>query len=142
MAIENGTDIVIQMKPVSSGSYKTVQGLTSNSAAITRALRDTTTKSSGGYKAQEYGLGEGSFSIEAKYDPTDDGTTHYRWQDFLAANAAGTKLLAKFTDSVSGHTQITATVLVADCPLTAPLEDNATYTVSLSWDGAPTIDTV
>ena len=142
MAIENGTDIVIQMKPVSSGSYKTVYGLTSNAAQISRALRDTTTKQSGGWKAQEFGLGEGSFSLECKYDPAADGATYYKWSDFLTALTGKTKLLAKFTDSVSGHTQITATVLVVNAPITAPLEDNATFTVELSWDGAPTIDTV
>lgn len=141
MATQNGTDIKIYVG-ASIGSAKIVDGLTSNEASITRALRDVTNKSSNGWKAQEYGLGEGSFSVSANYDPDASSATFYRYEDFLAALVAKTKLTVHFTDNQSGSQIITATCLVADCPLTAPMEENATFTVTLQWTGAPTITTI
>lgn len=141
MATQNGTDIKIYVGST-IGSAKIVDGLTSNEASITRALRDVTNKSSNGWKAQEYGLGEGSFSVSANYDPDANASTFYRWEDFLAANVNKTKLTIHFTDNQSGHQIITATCLVADCPLTAPMEENSTFTVTLQWTGAPTITTI
>jgi predicted secreted protein len=139
MATENGTAIKIF---VGSLPGKVVHGLTSNEASITRALRDTTNKASGGWKAQEYGLGEGGFSITSNYDADANSSTVYRWEDFLTALFDKTKLTVHFTDAVTGHQRITATCLVTSCPLSAPMEDNATFTVDLAWDGAPTIATV
>lgn len=141
MATQNGTEIKIYVG-ATIGAAKIVDGLTSNEAAITRALRDTTNKSSGGWKAQAYGLGEGSFSLSSNYDPDANSSTFYRYEDFLAALVAKTELVVHFTDNVSGNQIITATCLVADCPITAPMEENATFTVTLQWTGAPTISTI
>ena len=141
MATQNGTDIKIYVG-ATIGTAKIVDGLTSNEASITRALRDVTNKSSNGWKAQEYGLGEGSFSVSANYDPDANSDTFYRYEDFLAALVAKTKLTVHFTDKERGNQIITATCLVADCPLTAPMEENATFTVTLQWTGAPTITNI
>lgn len=141
MATQNGTDIKIYVGST-IGAAKIVDGLTSNEASITRALRDTTNKSNNGWKAQEYGLGEGSFSVSCNYDPDANSSTYYRWEDFLSALVAKTKLTVHFTDNTTGHQNITATCLVTDCPLTAPMEENATFTVTLAWSGAPTITTI
>lgn len=136
MATENGSALRIKV------ATKLVDGLTSNSASITRALRDVTNKYSNGFKAQEYGLGEGSFSLTANYDPDANTATYYTFWDFVTAYVNKTKLTVEFSDSVTGHKKITATCLVASCPLEAPMEENATFTVELSWDGAPTIATI
>ncbi len=142
MATINGTALKI-LVGATLGAAKPVDGLTSNEQSLTRALRDTTNKFSGGWKAQEYGLGEGSFSVTANYDPDASSSTYYRKEDFEAALIAGTKLVVHFCDSTdSGSRVVRATCLVSSVSTSAPMEENATFTVDLSWDGAPTIGTV
>lgn len=140
MATQNGTQLKIRVGALPSA--KQVDGQTSAEESITRALRDTTNKFSGGWKAQEYGLGEGSFSINCNYDPDASAVTYYTKVDFENALINGTKLTVHFSDDVVGHSRITASCLVSSVSTSAPMEENATFTVELSWDGAPTITTV
>lgn len=142
MATINGTSLKI-LVGATVGAAKPVNGLTSNEQSITRALRDTTNKFSGGWKAQEYGLGEGSFSVTANYDPDANSSTYYRKEDFETALIAGTKIIVHFCDSAdAGSRVVTATCLVGSVSTSAPMEENGTFTVDLSWDGLPTIGTV
>ena len=142
MATINGTALKM-LVGATVGTAKPVNDITTNEQSITRALRDTTNKFSGGWKAQEYGLGEGSFSVTANYDPDSSSSTYYRKEDFETALIAGTKLTVHFCDSAdSGSRVVTASCLVSSVSTSAPMEENATFTVDLSWDGAPTIGTV
>lgn len=142
MSVENGTSLKLEIKPVSSGSYKPVNGLTSNSMDISNALRDVTTKDTGNFSASEYGLGEGSFSLDAKFDPDANTSTYYTYNDLLTAILNRDKLLVRWSDGVTGHKSIVATVLIESLPMQAPMHDNTTFSASLKWDGAPTVSTI
>lgn len=142
MPTQNGSELKIYIG-ASLATAKPVDASTSNEMSITRALRDTTNKFTNGWKAQEYGLGEGSFSLSCNYDPDANSSNFYRQEDFVTAMINRTKLTVHFCNrDDSGSRVITATCLVASAPLTAPMEENATFAVDLSWDGAPTIGTV
>jgi predicted secreted protein len=142
MSVENGTSLIVRLKPVSSGTLQQVHGLVSNDHEIKRALRDTTTKDSAGWKQVEYGLGEASVSLDCKLDQDAASATYFTYAEFLDALVNKTKLSIEITDAIAGHLKITGTVLIESVSPAAPMEDNATYSVSLSFDGAPTISTI
>jgi predicted secreted protein len=142
MSVENGTAILLKLRVHNVGTLKPVDGTTSNSADISRALRDTTTKFTGTFNAREYGLGDAGFSLEAKFDADANTSTYFTYNDILAALIAGDKLDAEWSDGVTGHKKITGTVCIENCPMAAPMHDNATFSVSLKFDGAPTVATI
>lgn len=142
MSIENGTSVTVRLKPVASGTLKPVAGEVSHDCNVSRALRDTTIKASAGWKYQEYGLGEADISLEAKFDADAATANFFTFNDLVDALINKTKLSVEVSDAVVGHKKVTGTVLVESVPLSAPMEDNATYTVSLKFDGPPTITTI
>lgn len=140
--IENGTSITVRLKPVSTGTFKPIAGEVSHDCNVSRALRETTVKASAGWKQNEYGLGEADISVEAKFDADALTANFFTFNDLVDALINKTKLSVEVSDGVTGHRKVAGTVLVESVPLSAPMEDNATYTVSLKFDGAPTISTI
>ena len=56
MATQNGTDIILIV------DGERFAAATANEISLSRAMRDTTNKDTGGWKTNEYGLGEGTMN--------------------------------------------------------------------------------
>jgi hypothetical protein len=129
MSIQDGTLIKLYIGSVA------VANLKSNDMKLARAMRDVSTKDSGGWKEQAYGQGSFDFSAEVLYDPGLDNT-HYRMTDFTTAQINKTILTAVYSSAVTGETKYTGSVLVSSVDTKAPNEENVSFTVTLSGTGA------
>lgn len=108
-----------------------IDSLTSNSATFTAETRDTTTKSSGGWKESQTTLKSGSYSAEIIVS-LDDA---YAMEELYDAWVAGTPVSVVFTTGVTGDVQWSQNANITECSIEAPLEDNVTGSFSFEGTG-------
>ena len=130
-SIMNSTDVVIQISEDDGTTYDIIGRATSASLSVSMETRTTTTKDSAGWDENLEGLkswslsGDGlvTYSISGDYDTPDDLFT-------LLANR--TKIKVKFGSATSGEIDYTGDAYLTSYEQEAGVEENVTYSFSLT----------
>ena len=130
MAILNATDVTLSITPT-GGSLTAVAHSTSASISMNMDLRDSTTKSSGGYQANLGGLRSWELSGDAfvEIGAIAGADIEELWTTWEARTAVAVKFGA------SGM-EYTGNALITSISIDAGVEENATYSISLTGTGA------
>ncbi len=115
-----------------------ISKLTSNDFSLDQALRDATTKDSGGWQDNLTGLRSASFSAEGLF--AEDSTLNF--EDFFDLVNTRASSVIRLSSEVTGDIAYEATAFITNASLGAPLEDNQTFTLSFTTSGAVTKVTV
>ena len=127
MAILNATDCVLSV--TTGGSLQAVAHSTSASISMNMDLRDSTTKSSAGYQENLGGLRSWELSGDAFVEiGAGDGNIEALWDTWEARTAVAVKFGA------SGM-EYTGNALITSISIDAGVEENATYSISLTGTG-------
>lgn len=150
MAIENATNVVIRVADDgSSTNLQTLAFATSASLSMSSELRDSTTKSSGGWQENLAGLKSWELSGDAFIDLSGDtvtATDPYTGSSGTLKTvtklwdlwAAGTKVDIEFGTGAggSGDKSYTGEAFISSLSMEAGVEENATYSITLTGTGA------
>jgi TP901-1 family phage major tail protein len=129
MAILNATDCVLSI--TTGGSYQAVAHCTSASLSMNMELRDSTTKSSTGWQSNLGGLRSWELSSDAFVEI--GSITGADIEELWTIWEARTEVAVKF-----GHTNMeyTGNALITSISIESGVEENATYSISLTGSGA------
>ena len=129
MAILNATDCVLSV--TTGGSLQAVAHCTSASLSMNLDLRDSTTKSSAGYQENLGGLRSWELSGDAfvEIGSITGADIEELWDIWEARTAVAVKFGA------SGM-EYTGNALITSISIDAGVEENATYSISLTGTGA------
>lgn len=150
MAIENATNVVIRVADNNTGTNtQTLAFSTSASLSMTTDLRDSTTKSSGGFQENLAGLksyelsGDGFIDLSGNTitgsDPFDDSSSAMKAvQKLWDLWAAGTKVEVVFGTGSAGSSAKTynGNCFISSLSFEGGVEENATYSITLTGTGA------
>ena len=128
MAISNATDIVLSV--TTGGSLQAVAHATSASLSMSMDLRDSTTKSSGGWSESLGGLKSWELSGDAFVEI--GSITGADIEELWTIWAAGAAVAVKFGDS---GMEYTGNAIINSISIDAGVEENATYSISLTGTG-------
>lgn len=129
MAILNATDVTLSITPT-GGSLTAVAHSTSASISMNMDLRDSTVKSSGGYQENLGGLRSWEVSGDAFVEiGAGDGNIEALWDTWAARQAVVVNFGA--TDMI-----YSGSALITSISIDAGVEENATYSISLTGTGA------
>tara|TARA_R100001440_G_scaffold61921_3_gene81879 strand:- start:629 stop:1030 length:402 start_codon:yes stop_codon:yes gene_type:complete len=129
MAIQNATDVLL--KVTTADGLEAIAHSTSASLSMSTELRDSTTKSSGGFQENLGGLKSWELSGDAFVDiasPTG-ADIESLWTVWNARTAV------TCTFGLSGMTY-TGTAIITSLSIDAGVEENATYSISLTGTGS------
>ena len=134
MAIQNATNVAIRVG--GQGVGNTIGYATSASLSVNMDLRDSTTKSSEGWQENLGGLKSWELSGDAfvEVDPTTDGSKAYLEELYVAWEARNA---ISCTFGMTGLT-FTGNALITSISVDSGVEENATYSISLTGTGAIT----
>ncbi len=150
MAIENATNVVIRVADDSSSTnVQTLAFSTSASLSMTTDLRDSTTKSSGGFQENLAGLksyelsGDGFIDLSANTitatDPyTGSSGTLKATQKLWDLWAGGTKVDVEFGTGTGSDKSYLGEAFISSLSFEGGVEENATYSITLTGTGALT----
>ncbi len=129
MAILNATDCVLSV--TTGGSLQAMAHCTSASLSMNLDLRDSTTKSSAGYQENLGGLRSWELSGDAfvEIGSITGADIEELWDIWEARTAVAVKFGA------SGM-EYTGNALITSISIDAGVEENATYSISLTGTGA------
>ena len=136
MAIVNATDIVVKIKATAGDPTDTLLHATSASLSISQDLRDSTTKSSGGFQENLAGLRSWEVSGDGFVDFTTSTSNTINTTALIAL------MLTAQADAVVevsfgvGATTYDGLAFLTSLSMDAGVEENATYSVSLTGTGA------
>tara|TARA_R110002074_G_scaffold189692_2_gene355582 strand:+ start:6150 stop:6608 length:459 start_codon:yes stop_codon:yes gene_type:complete len=152
MAIQNATNVAIRVDGRTAGD--TIAFATSASLSVNMDLRDSTTKSSLGWSESLGGLKSWEISGDAFVDLSGAtvGTSNDPW-DQDSAITSTLKLLPSLWDTWLAGTAVTVAFgndtqewygsgIITSLSIDAGVEENATYSVSITGTGALTADPV
>ena len=127
--IVNGTDLRIYMGGVAIGHATTC------SLDMTRETRETLTKDApgGGWATAEVGRKSATLSTDGMFSYD---TTNKKFSDLFSAFDNGTLLLLRFTTDENGDTYWQGSGYITSLNLSAPVEDNTTYSATFTVNGA------
>jgi len=128
MAITNATDIVLSVN--TGGSLQAVAHATSASLSMSMDLRDSTTKSSDGWSESLGGLKSWEMSGDAFVEI--GSITGADIEELWTTWEAGAAVAVKFGDS---GMEYTGDALITSISIDAGVEENATYSISLTGTG-------
>ena len=132
--IVNGTDLRIYMGGVAIGHATTC------SLDMTRETRETLTKDApgGGWATAEVGRKSATLSTDGMFSYD---TTNKKFSDLFTAFDNGTLLLLRFTTDETSDTYWEGSGYITSLNLSAPVEDNTTYSATFTVNGAITSGT-
>lgn len=132
--IVNGTDLRIYMGGVAIGHATTC------SLDLTRETRETLTKDApgGGWATAEVGRKSATLSTDGMFSYD---TTNKKFSDLFTAFDNGTLLLLRFTTDETSDTYWQGSGYITSLNLSAPVEDNTTYSATFTVNGAITSGT-
>ena len=107
------------------------------SATMRELSHKDTAGSGGGWLEQAPGQKSGTFSTEGLYAEDDNAAAA-----LFTKLADGTEITLTFTTDVSGDKVWSGTALLTSVEITAPNNENVTYSVSGVFTGEVTVDTV
>lgn len=127
--IVNGTDLRIYMGGVAIGHATTC------SLDMTRETRETLTKDApgGGWATAEVGRKSATLSTDGMFSYD---TSNKKFSDLFTAFDNGTLLLLRFTTDENGDTYWQGSGYITSLNLSAPVEDNTTYSATFTVNGA------
>ncbi|RCW38663.1 phage tail tube protein [Marinilabilia salmonicolor] len=134
MGYINGTDLLLFHD---DGAAQTpFAGSTSHSLSINNELRDAATKDSADWLEKIYGRSDWSISCDGLVSFTDT----YNYEQLFDMMLAKEDIDVVFALNAAGtpdtsNTQYTGTVKIESLELTAPDNDNSTYSVTLQGSG-------
>ena len=140
MAILNATDVVISINNTASTAHGSVVDKllfgTSASLSVSRDLRDSTNKSSAGWSESLAGLKSWELSGDGfvEFASTTANTKNVK-ELYTQMVAANPEVTVKFSD---GTTYYVGNAFITSLSVDAGVEENATYSVSLTGSGALT----
>jgi len=140
MAILNATDVVISINNTASTAHGSVVDkllfATSASLSVSRDLRDSTNKSSAGWSESLAGLKSWELSGDGfvEFANTDSETKNFK-ELFTQMIADNPEVTVKFSD---GTTYYVGNAFMTSLSMDAGVEENATYSVSLTGTGVLT----
>ena len=129
MAIQNATDVVLKI--TTADGLEAVAHSTSASLSVNMDLRDSTTKSSAGWQENLGGLKSWEMSGDAFVDIA--GPTGADVEQLFTVLVAGTAVTCTF--GLTGMLY-TGTALITSISIDAGVEENATFSISLTGTGA------
>ena len=129
MAIQNATDVVLKI--TTADGLEAVAHSTSASLSVNMDLRDSTTKSSAGWQENLGGLKSWEMSGDAFVDIASP--TGADIESLFTAFEARTAIQCTF--GLSGMLY-DGTALITSISIDAGVEENATYSISLTGSGA------
>lgn len=136
MAIQNASDVVLSVQTASG--LEPIAHATSASISMNMDLRDSTSKSSGGWQENLGGLKSYELTGDAfvEVDPSSDGSQAYL-EELYTAWETGEAINAKFGMSVSNSEALTfsGSALITSISVDAGVEENATFSISLTGTG-------
>lgn len=135
----NGTLIAIY-KDV-AGTLTKVANATSSDFELTRDTIDATNKDGGAYKEFLVGLAGWTMNAEGIFEE-DGSATGISAKDLLDDVIAGTAVTVVMTSNVSGDIKVSGSAIISSFAWNAPVNDVATFSVSLQGTGALTVGTV
>jgi TP901-1 family phage major tail protein len=135
----NGTLIAIY-KDV-AGTLTKVANATSSDFELTRDTIDATNKDGGQYKEFLVGLAGWTMNAEGIFEE-DGSATGVSAKDLLDDVIAGTAVTVVMTSNVSGDIKVSGSAIISSFAWNAPVNDVATFSVSLQGTGALTVGTV
>lgn len=135
----NGTLIALY-KDV-SGTLTKVANATSSDFELTRDTIDATNKDGGQYKEFLVGLAGWTMNAEGIFEE-DGSATGVSAKDLLDDVIAGTAITVVMTSNVSGDLKVTGSAVITSFAWNAPVNDVATFSVSLQGSGSLTVGTV
>jgi TP901-1 family phage major tail protein len=135
----NGTLIALY-KDV-AGTLTKVANATSSDFELTRDTIDATNKDGGQYKEFLVGLAGWTMNAEGIFEE-DASATGVSAKDLLDDVVAGTAITVVMTSNVSGDLKVTGSAVITSFSWNAPVNDVATFSVSLQGSGSLTIGTV
>lgn len=118
---------------------------TSSSFDESAEVRETVSKDSvGSYQEIEIGQLSGTLTCEAflSEDATVGGVSRTNYYLLRAKFAAKTAISWRMTSDVSGDVLYTGSAYITAISMSAPVEENATFSLTLTINGAPTAGTV
>ena len=128
MAIQNATDVVLSI--TTADGLEAVAHCTSASLSVNMDLRDSTTKSSSGWSESLGGLKSWEMSGDAFVDIA--GPSGADVEQLFTVLVAGTAVQCTF--GLSGMLY-DGTALITSISIDAGVEENATYSISLTGTG-------
>ena len=131
MAIQNATDVVLSI--TTADGLEAVAHSTSCSLSVNVDLRDSTTKSSGGWQENLGGLKSWEMSGDAFVDIA--GPTGADVEQLFTVLEARTAVACTF--GLSGMLY-TGNAIITSISIDAGVEENATYSISLTGTGTLT----
>ncbi len=135
----NGTLIALY-KDV-AGTLTKVANATSSDFELTRDTIDATNKDGGQYKEFLVGLAGWTMNAEGIFEE-DGSATGVSAKDLLDDVIAGTAITVVMTSNVSGDLKVTGSAVITSFAWNAPVNDVATFSVSLQGSGSLTVGTV
>ncbi len=136
MAILNATDVVLKVT-VDDG-LKAIAHCTSASISINMDLRDSTTKSSGGWQENLGGLRSYELSGDAFVDIVEDTEK----SDILELWTVWNQRTAVIVSFGIAGMLYEGTALITSLSIDAGVEENATFSISLTGSGALTQNSI
>jgi len=133
MAIVNATDVVVKINTTAGSAPSDVLlHCTSASLAISRDLRDSTTKASGGWQNNLPGLKSWEISGDGfvDFDGTMD-TKDLIQEMILDYNPGTSDPMVEVSFGVAGSGVFTGKAIITSISIDAGVEENATYSISL-----------
>ena len=136
MPIVNATDVVIRLKTAATGNpTDLLLHATSASLSVSRDLRDSTTKSSLGFSESLAGLKSWELSGDGFVDfTTTSGTKNAK--QLLDQMLLNDPIVEVSFGLVGASVEYTGTAFITSMSIDAGVEENATYSVSLTGTGS------
>tara|TARA_R110000787_G_scaffold252849_1_gene358267 strand:- start:77 stop:490 length:414 start_codon:yes stop_codon:yes gene_type:complete len=135
MAIVNATDVVIRLKAGATGDPSDLLlHATSASLSVSRDLRDSTTKSSLGFSESLAGLKSWEMSGDGFVDFTTTGDQNAK--QLLDQMLLDDPVVEVSFGLTGGSVEYTGTAFITSMSIDAGVEENATYSLSLTGTGS------
>jgi TP901-1 family phage major tail protein len=135
----NGT-LVALWKDI-AGTPTKIANLTSTDFELSKDTIDATNKDGGTYKEFLVGLSGWTMNAEGIFEE-EAGVTGVSAKDLLDDIIAGAPITVVMTSNASGDLKLSGSAVITSFAWSAPVNDIATFSVSLQGSGALTVGTV
>jgi len=130
MSIVNGHDLRVYVG--GSAVAKATECSFSLSTNMREIAHKDTAGSAGGFREVSAGQKSGTMTTSALYSEGES------FESLFSAWDAGTAVVVKFSDEVSGNKHMTANALISSLDMNAPDNENVSYSVTFELSGAIT----
>ena len=136
MAIVNATDVILELDTSANENYTKLFHATSANLSVSREMRDSTTKDSGGFSTSLAGLKSYEISGDGFVDiSTNSNLETDELIDQMLADSP--KVTLRFTIGNAGK-QYTGEGFISSFSIDAGVEENATYSLTITGSGTLT----